>query len=140
MLGQVPLGLQGRGAPVAGRPDRLPVDLVGHVAGHKNSRHLGRGSSGFEQVTVFVHGQLALEGKRVRLVPDGHEDATYFQTAFRSRLHVGQPHRFHFAVGPGEIFSHRAVPDRFDLRVGQDAVRHDLRGPQGVTAMDQVNF
>ena len=85
VLGQVTFGVERGGAAVPGRPDRLAVHVVRHVAGRENPGH-GRGRAArLEQIALGVDGQFAGERLGVRLVPDGDEHAPHGQFALAAR-------------------------------------------------------
>src|SRR3546814_4208864 len=95
-LVQKPLRIQGRHAAEAGRSDRLPVMLVGHVAGgeHALDRSLGGAAAqpGADLQVAVVHRQLALEQAGVGRMADGDEEAVHVDLAGRSEEHTSELH------------------------------------------------
>ena len=73
-------------------------------------------------------------------MPDRDENAGHFQLALVICFHVAQTHRAHLAFFVRNILCHDCVPDRLDLLVREHALLHDLRRPQFVAAMNQINL
>ncbi len=74
--GEEALRVEGCHAAGAGRGDRLPVGVVGDVAGDEDAGDVRRGRAGVrEQVAGLVVVELVDEERRVRIVADRHEDA-----------------------------------------------------------------
>src|SRR5579863_432641 len=91
-LGQETYRLQRRHAAHPRGGDRLPVDVVGDVAGGIDALDLGRGPARSHlQIPGLVHLQLALEERRGRGVADGDEDAVARDLADRVGFEVLQP-------------------------------------------------
>src|SRR5665213_3205132 len=67
------LGFDGGHAPRAGGGDRLAVEVVLDVSAGEYPLDVGAGAVEGADVAVVPQLQLALEQRRVGLVPDGHE-------------------------------------------------------------------
>ena len=122
--------------PGTGRGDRLPVHVVLHVARGEDAGHRGDGRIGLgDDVAVLVELQLPGEQRGVRRVPDRDEHPADRKLAQCIGLGVAQAHRFELAVADDIVDD--GVPAHVDLRVGEDAVLHDLRRAQLLAAVDQ---
>ena len=92
-----------------------------------------------QDVAVFVGIDEVTEKLAVGHMPDGNEDAFQFQLVLFTGDEVFQHYRAHFTFFIGEVFRDGGVPNGFDLRIRERAVRHDLRGAQSVAAVDQID-
>ena len=72
---EIVLRVDGGHAARSGRGDRLPVDVVLHVAAGEHARDRRLRSVVRDQVAVHVRLELPREQRRVRRVADGDEDA-----------------------------------------------------------------
>src|SRR6478735_10548813 len=75
-VGEVALGVEGRGTTGAGSGDRLTVVVVDEVATGEDTRHVGAGGRGVhEHVALVVQPYLSVQELRTRVVTDGDEQA-----------------------------------------------------------------
>src|SRR5205085_2014951 len=88
-------------------------------------------------VADVVHRELAAEEFGIGLVADGVEDALGGVEALELGPLVVQLHAGDATLAGAHDLGHHGVPDPGDLRVGEGAVLHDLRGPQVAAAVDE---
>src|SRR5262249_6591284 len=113
----------------SGSGDRLPVDVILHVARREHTADRRASAAGRgEDVAVLVQVELTLEQLGVRRVPDRDEDARHRQLSDRTRLDVAQLQRVDASVAADVLDD--AVPVEVDLRVRERAVLHDLRSAE----------
>ena len=84
--------------PDAGRGDRLPVDVILHVAAREHARHARLRAVVRDDVAVGVELELAAEERRVRRVADRHEHAGHRNLGPHAGLVVAHDHPGHFAL------------------------------------------
>ena len=133
---EVVLGVDGRHAARARRGNRLPVNVILHVAAREDTRHAGVRALVGDDVAIGIHLELAPEERRVRRVPDRDEHAVDPQFASFAGDDVAQQHAGHEALGHVLNILDLAVPGEIDLRIFERLVLHDLRGAQRVAPMD----
>ena len=139
VLGQPAFGLDGGLASHARGCDRLPVDVVGAIAGDEHAGDLGLylAATHRSEVTVFVDVEGLREWLGVRHMTDGHEHALAGDHALGARLRILDLHTADSALLCSLHFGEDAVPSRLDLGVGEGALGHDFRRAQGVPPVDQ---
>src|SRR6185437_5184124 len=134
------LGIECGHATEAGRSDRLPVDVVGDVAGREHAAHRsGRGIAFQPAVYLDIavaHVELAFENAGVGCVADRDEHAGGCDLALAAVSGADQPQSGHAGV-VAQHFVHGVVPHQFDLAgvglleqfVLQDLFRAQLVAP-----------
>src|SRR5512133_2196045 len=140
VLAEPPLGVDRGLAAHPRRGDRLPVGRVGDVARGEDAgdRRVRRRRLHLE-VAHLVHRQLPLEDVGVGLVADPHEDPLEREVAdlpVGGALHAEPGDRLPVAQ---DLLGDRAE-DQLDLRVLRRALRHDLRRPQLIPSVDDVDL
>src|SRR5258706_12006820 len=136
---EVALGLERRHTSGAGRGDRLPVNVVLHVAGRENPGPRGHGRAGpGHDVAALVEVELAGEELGVRVVPDRHEQARHRKLGVGAGLDITELQRLDATAALHA--RDRAVPEELDLRVRERTVLHDLRRAQLLAAVHERDF
>src|SRR5262245_9331288 len=130
LRGQPALAVQRRLAAHPRGGDRLAVLLVRDVSGREDARDVGGAVTRLEgdvPVLVELHA-AAPEERRGGCVADGHEETFDLERAALPGPGVLE----HDALGllAAENVHDRLVPVRLHLRARQEAVLHDLAGPQ----------
>ena len=123
--------------PMSGGGDRLPVDVVGDVAGGEHAGHRGGGGmAGGDDVAGRLHLQLAGEQLGGGRMPDGDEHAVDLALADRAGFQVLEPHAVDLrrVVAAEHVVEH-AVPDHVDLGVLEQPVLQDLFRAERVAAV-----
>src|SRR5690606_3208601 len=100
--------------------------------------HLG--SSLRNKITVLVYGNRTRERGGVRHVADGDEYTLHGQHPLITALHVLHAQTVDGVLGHAEHLDGNAVPHHLDLFVRDGAVGHDLRRPEGIAAVDEVDL
>src|SRR5450755_353643 len=93
---QIGLCIQCRHAPRSGAGHRLPINVIGDIAGGEHAGHAGRSRIAFAAAldpdVAAGHDQLTLEQLRVRRVPDGDEYALDIELPRRAAADVLDAH------------------------------------------------
>ena len=76
-VGQPTLGVDGSGAALSRSGDGLAIDMIGDIAGRKNSLNTGVGALFLDEVAVFIYWQGMAKRSGIRLVAD--ETNTHFK-------------------------------------------------------------
>src|ERR1700733_1580378 len=135
VISKPPLRIERGGTASPGSRDRLPVDVVDHVAGREDAVDRGAGAGVIDQeVTLRVDRQLPGEELTPGVVANGHEQPGDRQNALLAGLDVPQP-QARDPVLAQHLF-HHAVPGELDLRVRGGPILHDLGRAQAVPAVD----
>src|SRR6202795_1927151 len=115
--------------------DSLAITMVLHISGDEYAGNRGQAAVVGNEVAIAVHLQLALENGRVGIVPDGHEYSV--EGNFRTFLsfRIAHAHAGDVTVRSVNFLNNRG-DDKFDLRVGSNAINHDLRGTKFFTPVD----
>ena len=135
-VGEVALGVEGRGTTGAGGGDRLAVVVVDQVAAREDTGQVGPGGRRVhEHVALVVETHLTRQQLRARVVADRDEQPGRVELAGLAGLGVaqGDPGDLVVAVDLGDL----GVPGELDLRVGEGALLHDLGGAELAAAVDQ---
>ena len=138
LLGEEALGVERGHAAGPGRGDRLPVDVVLHVAGGEHARDVRLGRARLrDEVARLVVVELVEEEPRVRIVADRDEEAVGRELRSRSPVsRVAQAHAGHLALVDAEDLLDDGVRDELDLLVRARAVDHDLGRAELVAPVD----
>src|SRR5690606_26504941 len=128
-VGEVPLGVQGRGAAGPGGGDRLTVDVIDGVAAREDTGQVRLGGRVLdEDVALRVELDLSGQDLGARVVPDGDEQSGGLDLALLAGDGVPQRRAGDLVLTvDGDDL---AVPGEVDLLVRHGALGHDLRGPQ----------
>src|SRR5437667_7451085 len=90
------LRIERRHASRTGTRDRLPVHMIGHVAGGEYARDAGRGRvtlvASMHADVAIDHVDLAFEYRRVRRVPDRDKEARDRDVLFLAVARVPEAH------------------------------------------------
>ena len=84
MFRQPALGIHRRGATFAGSGNRLPIDVIGDVAGGEHPGKVRKGAFPLDKVAVLVHFEFVTKGRCIGDVTDGDEDAFDLKFALRA--------------------------------------------------------
>src|ERR1700730_9495788 len=119
--------------------DSLAVTMVLHISGDEYAGNGGQAAVFGDEVAIAVHLQLALENGGVGIVPDGHEYS--FEGNFRTffSFRIAHAHAGNVTVRSVNFLNNRR-DDKFDLRVGSNAINHDFRGTKFFAPVDEVDL
>ena len=118
--------------------DDLTQLLLPHIAHSVDTGDIGTGIFIGQNIAALV--QIDLTGHQFRCGLSAHADeqAVQFDFLFFAAVEILHTDAAEFFIG--QQFRNRAVPAKFHIfRVFQGLVV-DFRSPQGITAMDQVDF
>src|SRR5919108_380854 len=112
------LRVNGSHAAGASSGHRLAVNIVLHVAAGEHAGNIGFGTIVSQDVTGGVHIQLPDEKFRIRLMPDGDEEAVSFEVFRLPGPYVLEPdpgHAAGFRIAVNHV--NDSVPDKRYLRI-----------------------
>src|SRR5437879_4529019 len=138
---QVALRLEGGHAAGARGRHGLAIGEVGDIAGREDAGH-GRlgGARQHLDVVVRVEVDLSLEDRRVRKMPDRHEEPVDGRLPDHTALQILEPDGRDLALVGIEHLVHRGVPDELDLGILERALLHDLGGAEGTAPVDDLHL
>ena len=124
--------------PMPGCGDRLPIDVVSHIAGCKNSRNAcDRRFSFGDDVAAPRHGELSLEHGRRRFMTYSNKHAISSKLGNLARDGITELHPFHtlLVFRPDDPLDH-GIPDDFYFGVVEKPFLQNLFRTKRIAAMD----
>ena len=142
MLLQKFLDFNGGHASGSRRGDGLAVTAVLDVSAGKDARDLvavvgGEDIAGRLDVAIWVEVHLAGKHLGVGLVADAEEEAADGELGLEAGLDVLKQQAAHIFLLNAEHFLDDGIGAQLDVGVSDGAVEHDLRGAEGLAAMEQ---
>src|SRR4051794_8587401 len=127
-----------RAAAVTGSGHGLAIAMVMDVARDEDTLDLRCGLAAHLEIAHRVHVEPAPEDLRVRSIADRDEHAVEGQLARLARARVAQSHTLDLVLA--EDFLDLDVRADVDLLIGLGPVEHDLRRPERVPPMQEMNL
>ena len=141
LRGEPTLGIKGRHRPCARSGDRLAIRVVGHVAGGEDTLDVRLGRARLrDEIARLVVVELVEEEARVRVVPDGDEEAVGGKVRDLIGVDVAEIDAGHLLLVAPDDLVDDGVRDPFDPVVRPRAVQHDLRGAEVLAPVDDRHF
>src|SRR5579883_751801 len=140
MLFQILFCLQRSHAAASGGCNGLTIPTVLHVAAGIDTGNTRKDVIMRLDIAVFIKIDLAFEHFGIGNMPNTEEHSADIQDRFLTGYDVAGAKACDFFLLNTEYFFYHRIGQELDFRMADSPVEHDARGPELVTAMQQVHL